>query len=157
MAARKKKQKGLPGLKSFSVKGIREDLSQAIYNISPKDTPFLAGKAQHFFFEWQQDKLDRDTDPRWSAHDTEKLGVDWGLCAKCSLATKSKSTTGVWEHSFCPSEQAVIGAADVYESDFGNLVAPKLGTPIRLGNYSHISRKVMIVDKSLLTGKGKKK
>ena len=41
--------------------GIREDLSNIIYNISPTDTPFLSGcgreTADNTFFEWQTDDL----------------------------------------------------------------------------------------------------
>lgn len=46
---------------TYDVKGIREDLSDAIYNISPKDTPALSngkyGRANQEFFEWQLDSL----------------------------------------------------------------------------------------------------
>jgi hypothetical protein len=45
----------------FDAKGIREDLSDAIYNIAPKDTPFMSnikkGQATQTFFEWQTDTL----------------------------------------------------------------------------------------------------
>jgi hypothetical protein len=41
--------------------GIREDLSNIIYNIAPTDTPFLSGcgreTADNTFFEWQTDDL----------------------------------------------------------------------------------------------------
>lgn len=41
--------------------GIREDLSDIIYNISPTDTPFMSGikkgKASNTYFEWQTDSL----------------------------------------------------------------------------------------------------
>lgn len=44
-----------------SAKGIREDLSDIIYNIAPMDTPFMSGikkgKAANTFFEWQTDTL----------------------------------------------------------------------------------------------------
>ena len=44
-----------------SAKGIREDLSDVIYNISPMDTPFMSGikkgKANNTYFEWQTDSL----------------------------------------------------------------------------------------------------
>src|SRR5439155_7422668 len=46
---------------TFEAKGIREDLSDAIYNISPKDTPFMSnikkGQSTQTFFEWQTDVL----------------------------------------------------------------------------------------------------
>lgn len=44
-----------------NAKGIREDLSDIIYNIAPTDTPFMSGikkgKAANTFFEWQTDTL----------------------------------------------------------------------------------------------------
>jgi Family of unknown function (DUF5309) len=46
---------------TFAAKGIREDLTDIIYNISPTQTPFMstAGKtkAQQTFHEWQTDSL----------------------------------------------------------------------------------------------------
>jgi len=45
----------------YDAKGIREDLANAIYNISPEDTPFISNigkeKASGTFFEWQTDSL----------------------------------------------------------------------------------------------------
>jgi len=41
--------------------GIREDLSDVIYNISPTDTPFFSnakrGKVSNTLYEWQVDEL----------------------------------------------------------------------------------------------------
>lgn len=46
---------------SASAKGIREQLSDIIYNISPMDTPFMSGikkgKVANTLFEWQTDAL----------------------------------------------------------------------------------------------------
>jgi len=46
---------------TYETKGIREDLSDGIYNISPKDTPLISngkfGRANQTFFEWQLDAL----------------------------------------------------------------------------------------------------
>jgi hypothetical protein len=46
---------------TFSQKGIKEQLADIIYNISPTDTPFMSsigkGKATNTFFEWQTDSL----------------------------------------------------------------------------------------------------
>lgn len=46
---------------TFQSIGIREDLSDIIYNISPTETPFMnnagRGKASQSFFEWQTDAL----------------------------------------------------------------------------------------------------
>lgn len=45
----------------YDAKGLREDLSDAIYNISPQDTPFVSSagraKASGTLFEWQTDSL----------------------------------------------------------------------------------------------------
>lgn len=46
---------------TYDAKGIREDLSDFIYNISPTKTPaiqmFGKGKAKNTYFEWQTDEL----------------------------------------------------------------------------------------------------
>lgn len=46
---------------TFSAKGIREDLTDVIYNISPTQTPFMSSvgktKAKQTFHEWQTDSL----------------------------------------------------------------------------------------------------
>lgn len=47
---------------TYQAKGIREDLEDVIYNISPADTPFMSnigrGKATATLHEWQTDALD---------------------------------------------------------------------------------------------------
>jgi len=47
---------------AYSAIGIREQLSDIIYNIAPTQTPFLnmckKGKAANILFEWQKDTLD---------------------------------------------------------------------------------------------------
>lgn len=48
--------------KTFEQVGIREQLSDVIYNISPEDTPFMNSigrgpKAENTYFEWQKDAL----------------------------------------------------------------------------------------------------
>ncbi len=46
---------------TYGAVGIREDLSNIIYNISPTDTPFMSsigkGSASNTLFEWQTDSL----------------------------------------------------------------------------------------------------
>jgi len=53
-------------LDSYDVKGIREDLSDVIYNISPEETPFYTAcakaKASNTFHEWQTDALRSSAD-----------------------------------------------------------------------------------------------
>src|SRR6266699_1103487 len=49
---------------TFDIKGIREELSNIIYNISPEDTPFMsnAGResVENTLYEWQRDVLAAD-------------------------------------------------------------------------------------------------
>jgi hypothetical protein len=46
---------------SFTVVGLREDLSDVIYDISPQDTPIMSSigksKATNVYHEWQTDSL----------------------------------------------------------------------------------------------------
>jgi hypothetical protein len=46
---------------TFNAKGIRESLSNVIYNISPEETPFMSNigreNVKNTFFEWQTDSL----------------------------------------------------------------------------------------------------
>lgn len=48
-------------VETFTLKGIREELSNIIYNISPEDTPFVSnsgkGSVDNTLFEWQRDAL----------------------------------------------------------------------------------------------------
>ena len=45
----------------YDAKGIREDLSNVIYQISPEETPFMSNvgreNVSNTFFEWQTDDL----------------------------------------------------------------------------------------------------
>ena len=47
--------------RTYAAKGIREELSEAIYNIAPEDTPFMSNAGRddvdNTFFEWQTDTL----------------------------------------------------------------------------------------------------
>lgn len=87
-------------LQTYQTVGIREDLSDAIYNISPTDTPFLTGagrgSADNTLYEWQTDAL--------AAPDTN--------------------------NAFIEGDEATFQA-----------VTPT----VRLGNYTQISRKTIIV------------
>lgn len=48
-------------LSSYDLRGIREDIEDLIYDISPEETPFLSkcarGKASNTYHEWQTDAL----------------------------------------------------------------------------------------------------
>lgn len=50
----------------YSAVGIREDLSNVIYNISPEETPFISNigreNVKNTYFEWQTDSLAAATD-----------------------------------------------------------------------------------------------
>jgi len=60
---------------TYGAVGIREDLSNIIYNISPMDTPFLngcgRGSADNTTFEWQTDEL------KTAAANTQLEGNDY--------------------------------------------------------------------------------
>ena len=47
--------------RTYAAVGMREDLSDVIYNISPTDTPFMSSigktKATAVYHEWQTDSL----------------------------------------------------------------------------------------------------
>jgi hypothetical protein len=93
-------------LTPYDLRGIREDLSDAIYNISPKDTPFMSnikkGQATQTFFEWQTDIL--------ASPDTTNAQIDGD---DVSVFDQSNPTT-------------------------------------RVGNYTQISRKTVILSGSFL-------
>src|SRR5262249_1309211 len=66
-------------------KGIREQLSDYIYNISPMDTPFMSGckkgKVTNTFFEWQTDALAS------AANNKKNEGNDYASSATAFTAT----------------------------------------------------------------------
>jgi len=51
----------MPTYQTYTAIGMREDLSDVIYNISPTDTPFMSSvgknKATATYHEWQTDSL----------------------------------------------------------------------------------------------------
>jgi len=60
--------------------GIREDLSNIIYNISPEETPFMSGigksSCDNTYFEWQVDELaDADDNRQKEGDDANVLAV----------------------------------------------------------------------------------
>lgn len=90
---------------TYTAKGIREDLTDVIYNISPTQTPFMTSvgktKAKQTFHEWQTDSL------------------------------AAASTTN----------------AQIQGDDISSFDASTATT--RLGNYTQISRKTVIVSDTL--------
>lgn len=51
---------------TYDASGIREDIADAVFNISPTETPFISsigkGKAKNTYVEWQVDDLDTATE-----------------------------------------------------------------------------------------------
>lgn len=90
---------------TYQAKGIREDLSDAIYDISPLDTPFVSnggrGKCKNTLFEWQTDAL--------AAVDTANAQIEGDDIATFPAATPT----------------------------------------VRIGNYTQISTKLIIVSGTL--------
>jgi hypothetical protein len=88
----------------YDAKGLREELSNVIYDISPMDTPFMSGagrgKASQTLFEWQTD----------------------------SLAAASTTNAQL-------------------EGDDASFTTPSAS--VRVGNYTQISRKTLIVSGTL--------
>lgn len=70
---------------TFDQKGIRENLSDIIYQISPEETPFMSSagkeKAESTFFEWQQDALAS------AAANAVVEGNDYASTATAAVAT----------------------------------------------------------------------
>jgi len=68
--------------RTYEAKGIREDLSDVIYDISPTDTPIMSsigkGKATNTNHEWQTDSLDAAT--------TENAAVEGADATSATLA-----------------------------------------------------------------------
>lgn len=88
----------------YDMKGLREDLTDAIYNISPEETPFMSsigrGKAKQTLHEWQTDSL-----------------------------------------------AAADGTNAQLEGDDASFSTP--GATTRVGNYTQISRKTLILSETL--------
>ena len=74
---------------TYSAVGIREDLSNVIYNIAPLDTPFLSGcgkeTADNTHFEWQTDTI------AGGAANRQKEGEDPDNDARVNPAHTDKS------------------------------------------------------------------
>jgi hypothetical protein len=92
--------------KTYDATGIREDLADIIYNISPTDTPFISnvgkGTTSGTYYEWQTDSLAAATDNKAiegaaaasaSADATERVGN------YTQIATKTVSVSGSNEAS----------------------------------------------------------
>jgi hypothetical protein len=95
-------------LTTFAAKGIREDLSDTIYRISPEDTPFISNigktEANATFTEWQTDALDAPdtTNAQLEGDDTDSVGYQTvtptvRLGNYCQISRKSVVVSGTHE------------------------------------------------------------
>lgn len=88
---------------SYDMVGIREDLSDMIYNIDPEDTPLYSSapktKATNTYHEWQTDNL------RDSAENAHIEGDD-------TIATVSEPTTRLGNYTQIFKESAAVSGTD---------------------------------------------
>ena len=89
---------------TFDAVGIREDLSNIIYNISPMDTPFLSssgrGTCDNTLFEWQTDELATQAANQQLQGDVpDALAVSETVMAQnqTQISFKTVATTGTAE------------------------------------------------------------
>ena len=88
--------------KSTDMVGLREDLSDVIYNIAPTETPFFSGmaktRASNTLHEWQTDTLATpvDTNAHVEGDDTAALAASptVRLNNQCQIAKKSIAVSG---------------------------------------------------------------
>ncbi|MDE2022061.1 MAG: DUF5309 family protein, partial [Patescibacteria group bacterium] len=95
---------------TYSAIGIREQLSNIIYNIAPTQTPFMTmcrkGKATNTKFEWQKDTLDA------AANNAQLEGDDISSFAAVTPTTRTNNETQISYKTIVLSgtEQAVTKA-----------------------------------------------
>ena len=90
---------------TYGAIGIREDLSNIIYNISPMDTPFLSGAGKgscdNTLFEWQTDSLaDAAANQQLEGDDSMNalaVGEPRRLQNYCQISYKAVQTSGTAE------------------------------------------------------------
>ena len=90
-------------LQTYTTKGIREDLADIIYNISPTDTPFMSGvgknKATNTLHQWQTDTLSAVA---------ANLDVEGATISYPTLS----STTKVGNYTQISSKACLVSATD---------------------------------------------
>ena len=93
---------------TYQTVGIKEDVSEAIYNISPKATPFMttAGKdtAGQSLFEWQTDSLATPDGNNAQLEGDDLIAVDTSTATTrlgnyCQISRKSAAVSGTNEAS----------------------------------------------------------
>jgi len=90
---------------TYGAIGIREDLSDIIYNISPMDTPFVSsvgkGSADNTLFEWQTDELAAAAANQQLEGDNNMAALAVGeprrLQNYCQISYKAVQTSGTAE------------------------------------------------------------
>jgi hypothetical protein len=92
--------------KTYDAVGIREDLADIIYNISPTDTPFISnvgkGTTSGTYYEWQTDSLAAATDNKaveGAAAATASADATARVGNYTQIATKTVSVSGSNEAS----------------------------------------------------------
>jgi|TARA_R110000824_G_scaffold140275_2_gene306037 hypothetical protein len=89
---------------TYAAVGLREDLSNVIYNISPTDTPFMSSAGREScdstFFEWQTDSLTAAATNRIVEGDdlaNTAVAEPTRVGNYCQISGKSVATTGTAE------------------------------------------------------------
>lgn len=95
---------GVPAgaVETFDIKGDREDLRNAIYDISPMDTPFMSGvnrgRCTAKFHEWQTDELADADDANAAVEGDDAAAPAFAATVRLSnrtqISTKTVITTG---------------------------------------------------------------
>jgi len=103
---------------TYGAAGIREDLSDAIYNISPKDTPFISngkfGRANQPFFEWQLDALAATNTANQQLEGDDIASFDsvtatTRLGNRCQISRKTVIVSGTEEVSVKAGRKSELG------------------------------------------------
>jgi hypothetical protein len=93
---------------TYQTVGIKEDVSEAIYNISPKSTPFMTASGQdtagQSLFEWQVDSLATPDGNNAQLEGDDLIAVDTStpttrLGNYCQISRKSAAVSGTNEAS----------------------------------------------------------
>ena len=89
---------------TYGAIGIREDLSNIIYNIAPEETPFMSGigrsSCDNTYFEWQTDTLNGGNDNRAvEGDDASVIAVDEPerVGNQTQISTKAVQSSGTAE------------------------------------------------------------
>lgn len=93
--------------RTVEAKGIREDLADVIYNISPEETPFQSnigrGSASNTLYEWQTDELDQ-------------IDLDNNVTEGSDVTTYDEITPTVRLQNYCQISRKTIVIANTLEA-----------------------------------------